>query len=126
MAKSKEVFACQNCGAAAPKWQGQCATCGEWNTLVAEVLTANPRKGSTAKLQRSDASSSLAAEAVVESARLSTGSAELDRVLGGGLVSGSVTLIGGDPGIGKSTLMLQAAAALHAPVPCCTPRARSR
>ena len=114
MAKSKEVFACQNCGAAAPKWQGQCATCGEWNTLVAEVLTANPRKGSTAKPQRSDASSSLAAEAVVESARLSTGSAELDRVLGGGLVSGSVTLIGGDPGIGKSTLMLQAAAALHA------------
>ena len=83
-------------------------------TLVAEVLTANPRKGSTAKLQRGDASSSLAAEAVVESARLSTGSAELDRVLGGGLVSGSVTLIGGDPGIGKSTLMLQAAAALHA------------
>jgi DNA repair protein RadA/Sms len=114
MAKSKEVFACQNCGAASPKWQGQCATCGEWNTLVAEVLTANPRKGSTAKLQRGDASSSLAAEAVAESARLSTGSAELDRVLGGGLVSGSVTLIGGDPGIGKSTLMLQAAAALHA------------
>jgi DNA repair protein RadA/Sms len=114
MAKSKEVFACQNCGAAAPKWQGQCATCGEWNTLVAEVLTANPRKAGTAKLQRNDASSSLAAEAVVESARLSTGSGELDRVLGGGLVPGSVTLIGGDPGIGKSTLMLQAAAALHA------------
>ncbi len=65
-------------------------------------------------MRKSDASSSLAAEAVAESPRLSTGSAELDRVLGGGLVPGSVTLIGGDPGIGKSTLMLQAAAALNA------------
>jgi DNA repair protein RadA/Sms len=114
MAKSKEVFVCQNCGAASPKWQGQCATCGEWNTLVAETLTANPRKATQAKRAQSDASSSLAAEAVTESQRLLTGSGELDRVLGGGLVPGSVTLIGGDPGIGKSTLMLQAAAALNA------------
>jgi DNA repair protein RadA/Sms len=114
MAKSKEVFVCQNCGAASPKWQGQCATCGEWNTLVAEILTANPRKATQAKHAQSDASSSLAAEAVSESQRLLTGSGELDRVLGGGLVPGSVTLIGGDPGIGKSTLMLQAAAALNA------------
>jgi DNA repair protein RadA/Sms len=114
MAKSKEVFVCQACGAAAPKWQGQCATCGEWNTLVAEILTANPRKATQAKRAQSDASSSLAAEAVTESQRLLTGSGELDRVLGGGLVPGSVTLIGGDPGIGKSTLMLQAAAALNA------------
>jgi DNA repair protein RadA/Sms len=114
MAKSKEVFACQNCGAASPKWQGQCATCGEWNTLVAEILTANPRKATQAKRAQGDASSSLAAEAVAESVRLLTGSGELDRVLGGGLVPGSVTLIGGDPGIGKSTLMLQAAAALNA------------
>jgi DNA repair protein RadA/Sms len=114
MAKSKEVFVCQNCGAASPKWQGQCATCGEWNTLVAETLTANPRKATQAKRAQSDASSSLAAEAVTESQRLLTGSGELDRVLGGGLVRGSVTLIGGDPGIGKSTLMLQAAAALNA------------
>jgi DNA repair protein RadA/Sms len=113
MAKSKEVFVCQNCGAAAPKWQGQCATCGEWNTLVAEILTANPRKAAQAKHAHSTPSS-LAAEAVTESPRLSTGSGELDRVLGGGLVPGSVTLIGGDPGIGKSTLMLQAAAALNA------------
>ncbi len=114
MAKSKEVFACQNCGAASPKWQGQCAACGEWNTLVAEILSANPRKPTQAKRAQSDASSSLAAEAVAESPRLLTGSGELDRVLGGGLVPGSVTLIGGDPGIGKSTLMLQAAAALNA------------
>jgi len=113
MAKSREVFVCQNCGAASPKWQGQCATCGEWNTLAAEVLTANPRKAAAAGGLRKDSSSSLAAEAVAESPRLSTGSTELDRVLGGGLVPGSVTLIGGDPGIGKSTLMLQAAAALQ-------------
>jgi DNA repair protein RadA/Sms len=114
MAKSKEVFVCQNCGAAAPKWQGQCAACGEWNTLVAETLTANPRKSNQANRAQNDASSSLAVLAVTESPRLSTGSGELDRVLGGGLVPGSVTLIGGDPGIGKSTLMLQAAAALNA------------
>jgi DNA repair protein RadA/Sms len=114
MRKSKEVFVCQNCGAAAPKWQGQCATCGEWNTLIAEVLTAKPRTGRSPASQRGGNSSSVAAEAILETPRLSTGSAELDRVLGGGLVAGSVTLIGGDPGIGKSTLMLQAAAALQA------------
>src|SRR5471032_1424494 len=113
MAKAKEVFICQNCGAAAPKWQGQCATCGEWNTLAAEILAAHPRKQNSALRKQSDASSSLAAEAIIESPRLTTGSTELDRVLGGGLVPGSVTLIGGDPGIGKSTLMLQAAAALN-------------
>src|ERR1700685_3003205 len=114
MAKSKEIYVCQNCGAASPKWQGQCAACGEWNTLVAEMLTANPRTPNQANRAQNDASSSLAALAVAESPRLSTGSGELDRVLGGGLVPGSVTLIGGDPGIGKSTLMLQAAAALNA------------
>ncbi|HEY2676317.1 MAG TPA: DNA repair protein RadA [Steroidobacteraceae bacterium] len=113
MRASKEVFVCQNCGASAPKWQGQCAACGEWNTLVTEVLTVNPGRINSARSKRNDTSSSLAAEAVNESPRLSTGSTELDRVLGGGLVPGSVTLIGGDPGIGKSTLMLQAAAALN-------------
>jgi DNA repair protein RadA/Sms len=116
MAKSKEIYVCQNCGAAAPKWQGQCAACGEWNTLVAELLTANPRKSSQVERAQNEASS-LAAVALAESPRLSTGSGELDRVLGGGLVPGSVTLIGGDPGIGKSTLMLQAAAALNAAGP---------
>jgi DNA repair protein RadA/Sms len=115
MAKSKEVFICQNCGVSSPKWQGQCAGCGEWNTLLAEVFSANSRKpAGSVRASRSDASSSLAAEAIIEQARLTTGSTELDRVLGGGLVPGSVTLIGGDPGIGKSTLMLQAAAALQA------------
>jgi DNA repair protein RadA/Sms len=115
MAKSKEVFICQNCGASSPKWQGQCAACGEWNTLVAELQSATTRKPPVPiRVPRTDASSSLAAEAILEQSRLSTGSTELDRVLGGGLVLGSATLIGGDPGIGKSTLMLQAAAALQA------------
>jgi DNA repair protein RadA/Sms len=112
MAKSKEVFVCQNCGASLPKWQGQCPTCGEWNTLIAEAAPASARKG-TPRAARTDVSTSLAAEATTEQPRLTTGSGELDRVLGGGLVLGSVTLIGGDPGIGKSTLMLQAAAALN-------------
>src|ERR1700688_4717217 len=115
MAKSKEVFICQNCGASSPKWQGQCAGCGEWNTLLAELQSATTRKAPVSiRVPRMDASSSLAAEAILEQSRLTTGSTELDRVLGGGLVPGSVTLIGGDPGIGKSTLMLQAAAALNA------------
>lgn len=116
MAKLKEVFVCQNCGAPSPKWQGQCATCGEWNTLVAESAPASARvAGQKApRTARADVSTSLASQATVEDARLTTGSSELDRVLGGGLVAGSVTLIGGDPGIGKSTLMLQAAAALNA------------
>src|ERR1700728_4377291 len=114
MAKSKEVFICQNCGASSPKWQGQCAGCGEWNTLLAEISSANPRKPpGSARVPRADVTSSLAAEAILEQPRLATGSTELDRVLGGGLVPGSVTLIGGDPGIGKATLMLQAAAALN-------------
>ncbi len=117
MAKLKEVFICQNCGAPSPKWQGQCATCGEWNTLVAETVSTSARKAAPSAAKRVDTSTSLAVEAISESPRLSTGSTELDRVLGGGLVPGSVTLIGGDPGIGKSTLMLQAAAALNAAGP---------
>ena len=111
MPRLKEVFVCQTCGASSPKWQGQCAACGEWNTLLAEV-TAAAGAGRGAARARGDPPTSLSEEANREEPRLATGSAELDRVLGGGLVSGSVTLIGGDPGIGKSTLMLQTAAAL--------------
>jgi DNA repair protein RadA/Sms len=119
MPKSRDIFICQNCGAASPKWQGQCPGCGEWNTLLAEVASANSRKPARAAQasRAADTSTPLAAEALLEQARLATGSTELDRVLGGGLVPGSVTLIGGDPGIGKSTLMLQAAAALQAAGP---------
>jgi DNA repair protein RadA/Sms len=113
MPKPKEVFICQNCGTAAPKWQGQCPDCGEWNTLVAEMPGGSIRPGAAAARGREVPTSTLAAEALAEQTRWSTGSGELDRVLGGGLVPGSVTLLGGDPGIGKSTLMLQAAAALQ-------------
>ncbi len=114
MPKFKEVFVCQNCGIASPKWQGQCSSCGAWNTLLAEAQPAGPRGAAAGRARAARAQlSSLAVEATVDQPRLTTGSAELDRVLGGGLVPGSVTLIGGDPGIGKSTLMLQAAAALN-------------
>jgi len=113
MPKLKEVFICQNCGTASPKWQGQCPDCGEWNTLASEMQgkasRARPGPGT-----RDIATSSLAVLALSEQLRTSCGSLELNRVLGGGLVPGSVTLLGGDPGIGKSTLMLQAAAALQA------------
>jgi len=112
MAKSKEAFFCQNCGASSPKWQGQCAACGEWNTLIAETVPARSRPLAI-RTAGSELSTTVASQAIEETPRLPTGSSELDRVLGGGLVAGSVTLIGGDPGIGKSTLMLQAAAALN-------------
>jgi DNA repair protein RadA/Sms len=112
MAKSKEVFVCNDCGASAPKWQGQCPECGAWNTLTAEPVPAT-RGAAAIRTQAAAATSSLAAESSAAEPRLRTGSTELDRVLGGGLVRGSVTLLGGDPGIGKSTLMLQTAAALE-------------
>jgi DNA repair protein RadA/Sms len=113
MAKPKEAYICQNCGAASPKWQGQCPACGEWNTLVAEMVQPKPRFGAAPRSGDGVLATTLATQAIEEMPRLTTGSGELDRVLGGGLVPGSVTLIGGDPGIGKSTLMLQAAAALN-------------
>jgi DNA repair protein RadA/Sms len=112
MARAKTLFVCQSCGAEAPKWQGQCASCGEWNTLVAESQV--PGGSVSAVKKQHTAPIALGAEASAAEARMSTGSTELDRVLGGGLVPGSVVLLGGDPGIGKSTLMLQAAAAMAA------------
>ena len=118
MPKSKEVYICRNCEASSPKWQGQCPECGEWNTLEAAITSGDTRRADrAARTPLRDVSTPLAAEAGHDQGRLTTGSTELDRVLGGGLVPGSVTLIGGDPGIGKSTLMLQAAAALQASGP---------
>ncbi|PKO84039.1 MAG: DNA repair protein RadA [Betaproteobacteria bacterium HGW-Betaproteobacteria-11] len=110
MAKAKSVFSCTECGASAPKWQGQCPGCGQWNTLVEAVIEAATPAG------RSFAALSGAPQGVQtlsgirprEESRQPTGIEEFDRVLGGGLVSGGVVLIGGDPGIGKSTLLLQA------------------
>jgi DNA repair protein RadA/Sms len=112
MAKPKEAFICQNCGAASPQWLGRCAACGAWHTLVAETVQTKSRLAAPRGAEGAIATT-LATQAIEEMPRLTTGSGELDRVLGGGLVPGSVSLIGGDPGIGKSTLMLQAAAALN-------------
>jgi len=107
-------FVCQACGAVVPRWAGRCETCGEWNSIVEESVDAGPgiakapmKPGASKKI----AFVPLAGEAAPPP-RVAIGIAELDRVLGGGLVPGSAVLLGGDPGIGKSTLLLQAAASL--------------
>jgi len=107
VAKVKSIYSCTECGASSPKWQGQCPGCGEWNTLVESVAekASGHRFESlapTAKLQN------LSEIEARETERIPTGIGEFDRALGGGLVPGGVVLIGGDPGIGKSTLLLQA------------------
>ncbi len=116
MAKPKSNYSCSACGATSSKWAGQCADCGEWNTLieVAVVATA-PRGGRFAGYAGSAGSSAVQLLREVSAGdvlRTPTGIGEFDRVLGGGLVPGSVVLIGGDPGIGKSTLLLQTLAEL--------------
>src|ERR1700722_4553414 len=108
MAARAKNFVCQNCGAAFSRWAGKCDACGEWNTLVEEG-SEGPRR--TARKGRVFAVESLQAAAGHQSPRLASGIAEFDRVPGGGLVRGSVLLLGGDPGIGKSTLLLDVAAA---------------
>ncbi len=111
MAKAKTIYSCTECGASEPKWQGQCPSCMSWNTLIESIEEsststnryANKFEGLAASSQLQKISSIKAAE--IE--RIPTGISEFDRVLGGGLVEGGVVLIGGDPGIGKSTLLLQ-------------------
>jgi DNA repair protein RadA/Sms len=110
MARAKPQYVCANCGAVSPKWQGRCDACGEWNTLAEEPGAATPvalrtTRGAPVEL------SPLSGDAS-ELPRTRSGIAELDRVLGGGYVPGSAILVGGDPGIGKSTILIQAAAAL--------------
>jgi DNA repair protein RadA/Sms len=112
-AKAKTVYACTECGGQSPKWQGQCPHCGAWNTLVESVATPAATRFHNVAGTRS-AVTPLASVDAQEAARIATGQEELDRVLGGGLVAGGVVLLGGDPGIGKSTLLLQACAALGA------------
>ena len=112
MAKSKSttVFFCQNCGYESSKWMGQCPGCREWNSFVEETVNKTPHMGvaGAQSAGRSRAVPSVLADITIrEDDRVSTGIKELDRVLGGGIVQGSMTLVGGDPGIGKSTLLLQ-------------------
>ena len=112
MARRAPTFVCQNCGAVSTRWQGKCDSCGEWNTLVEEgAAAAGPMPGRAPRKGRPFALEPLAGE-THEAPRLASGLAEFDRVTGGGFVPGSVLLIAGDPGIGKSTLLIQVAAAL--------------
>ncbi len=114
MARDGAVYVCQACGAVHPKWAGQCTACGQWNSLVEEAPGLAP-PGALSPVRASKRGAGLAFETLdVETpapARIATGIEEFDRVCGGGVVPGSAILVGGDPGVGKSTLLLQAAAA---------------
>ena len=111
MAKAKRMYGCTECGATFPKWAGQCGECGAWNTLVETMIesggAAAPSSGRAGWTGQQAQIKTLAEVSVEEIPRFTTSSTELDRVLGGGLVDGSVVRIGGDPGIGKSTILLQ-------------------
>ncbi|MFM8265454.1 MAG: ATPase domain-containing protein, partial [Acidimicrobiia bacterium] len=116
MPRLRTVYVCSDCGAQHPKWNGQCATCGAWNTLFEDVVGADaPAVSKTVAVSRAlnSASEPLSLSSVAHDAAAAepTGIGEFDRVLDGGLVAGSVTLVSGEPGIGKSTLLLQIAAA---------------
>ncbi|MBM3779373.1 MAG: DNA repair protein RadA [Acidimicrobiia bacterium] len=116
MKAAKTVFVCQTCGAQAPKWMGRCDDCGAWNSLVEETPQDPSVSAAVAEHRYARATGTLARRyadvALADAARIGTGIDELDRVLGGGVVPGSLVLLGGEPGIGKSTLLLQAAANL--------------
>lgn len=115
MAKTKTIYTCTECGGQSPKWQGQCPACNAWNTLVETIAeSAKPRYQA---LAASSQVQMLGEVEGAEASRIPTTLGELDRVLGGGLVAGGVVLIGGDPGIGKSTLLLQALAVLSQNLP---------
>ena len=111
MAKEKSIYTCTECGASSPKWLGKCPGCGAWNTLVESIAESAPKNRYQSGARGLNASQPVATLSEIEASdvdRQATGIDELDRVLGGGIVAGGVVLIGGDPGIGKSTLLLQA------------------
>lgn len=109
--KTKKIYVCSECGAQFPKWMGKCTTCGSWNTVEEELVTQTPQNSKVSVMSAPSLSSSspksIRAIETSDESRALTGMGELDRVLGGGLVKGSLVLVGGDPGIGKSTLLLQ-------------------
>jgi len=109
MAKSKSVYFCQNCGAESAKWIGKCPSCGEWNTYVEQVVTKSSKLSQTSYESEKQIPQKISEVKTRKEGRISTKIKEFDRILGGGLVPGSMILIGGEPGIGKSTLALQVA-----------------
>ena len=115
MAKTKTTFFCQNCGTQHAKWVGKCNACNEWNTIVEEVIQKEEKRNwkQTAPTKRVSKALKINEIAINEEDRIDTKNNELNRVLGGGLVKGSMTLLGGEPGIGKSTLLLQVALSIH-------------
>lgn len=119
MAKEKVIYACQNCGFQSAKWLGKCPDCNQWNSLVEEKIERALHPRGELSLGTSETPAPISEITTAEEGRVLSGIGEFDRVLGGGLVPGSVILIGGDPGIGKSTLLLQAIAALSSNgLPC--------
>ena len=113
MAKARSSFVCQACGGVTSRWQGRCDACGDWNTIVEEINDSGVGAGPKSAKANGRPTNLVPLSGETESAaRVVTGISELDRVTGGGFVMGSALLVGGDPGIGKSTLLLQAAAAL--------------
>jgi DNA repair protein RadA/Sms len=114
MARAVSQFSCQACGAMFPKWIGRCTTCGAWNTLVEELVDKKPGGAMRNALSSASRAFPVSEIDIDHAARIPTGIGELDRVLGGGAVLGGVTLLGGDPGVGKSTLLMQALAGLSA------------
>jgi DNA repair protein RadA/Sms len=117
MAKLKNIYACQHCGAQYPKWSGQCSGCGKWNTLIEEAQAQETHARYQGYATGAPAITAMTDVTLQAQERASTGILELDRVLGGGLIAGSAVLIGGDPGIGKSTLLLQAVCNLSQDMP---------
>ena len=112
MARAKSLWYCTQCGAQAPRWVGRCNECGEFGTLVEEVIGSQPSTPGGVKVGKPAHTVLLADASLEQHARLQTEIGEFDRVLGGGLVAGSLTLLSGEPGIGKSTLLLQTAGSL--------------